>query len=162
MYSKKIGNPLQRKIEAIVAQKAVHGSVKHTDFGSIRNKSSVRAVLTSLGFKPCNEANPTVWNRPKNFRSLEVLSSIKGEVVDCEQSIKRSVGRPKTTIDMPTKRGQQVLDKIKEDGFYDVDNFELSQTYLSNIIFEIRELGYKVSSITGKNQRVVRYKLDKQ
>lgn len=75
---------------------------------------------------------------------------------------KKGAGRPKVRTEMSTQKGQQVLDKIKEDGFYDVDNFELSQTYLSNIIFEIRELGYKVSNIKGKNQRVVCYKLDKQ
>ncbi len=162
MYSRKLNNPLQRKIEAIVAQKAVYGSVKQTDFSSIRNKSSVRAVLTSMGFKPCNETSPAIWKRPKNLRALEVVNSAKAGVVDGGQNEKRSVGRPKTTSDMPTKKGQQVLDKIKEDGFYDVDNFELSQSYLSNIIGEIRELGYKVSGITGKNQRVVRYELDKQ
>ena len=161
MYSRKLNNPLQRKIEAIVAQKAVYGSVKQTDFSSIRNKSSVRAVLTNMGFKPCNEASPAIWKRPKNLRRLEEVKRVKVELMDDTKNIKRSVGRPKTTSDMSTKKGQQVLDQIKEDGFYDVDNFELSQSYLSNIIGEIRELGYKVSGITGKTQRVVRYELEK-
>lgn len=162
MYSRKLSNPLQGKIAAIVAQKAVYGSIKHTDFGSIRNKSSVRAVLIDMGFKPCNEASPTTWRRPKNLRGLEGASSEKVEVIDCAENIKRSIGRPKTTIDMPTKKGQQVLEQIIEKGFYDVDDFEFSQSYLSNIIGQIRELGYTINSITGKNRRIVRYELDKQ
>ena len=161
MYSRKLGNPLQSKIEAIVAQKAVYGSVKQTDFSSIRNKSSVRAVLTSMVFKPCNEASPAIWKRPKNLRDLRVANSAKAGVVDGEQNVKRSVGRPKTTSDMPTKKGQQVLEQLLEKGFYDVNDFELSQSYLSNIIGQIRELGYTVSGITGKSQRVVRYELEK-
>lgn len=161
MYCRKLGNPLQSKIEAIVAQKAVYGSVKQTDFSSIRNKSSVRAVLTSMGFKPCNEASPAIWKRPKNLRDLRVANSAKAGVVDGEQNVKRSVGRPKTTSDMPTKKGQQVLEQLLEKGFYDVNDFELSQSYLSNIIGQIRELGYTVSGITGKSQRVVRYELEK-
>lgn len=162
MYSRKLGNPLQSKIEAIVAQKAVYGSVKQTDFSSIRNKSSVRAVLTSMGFKPCNEASPAIWKRPKNLRDLRVANSAKAGVVDGEQNVKRIVGRPKTTSDMPTKKGQQVLEQLLEKGFYDVNDFELSQSYLSNIIGQIRELGYTVSGITGKSQRAVRYAMDKQ
>lgn len=162
MYSRKLGNPLQSKIEAIVAQKAVYGSVKQTDFSSIRNKSSVRAVLTSMGFKPCNEASPAIWKRPKNLRDLRVANSAKAGVVDGEQNVKRSVGRPKTTSDMPTKKGQQVLEQLLEKGFYDVNDFELSQSYLSNIIGQIRELGYTVNMTTGKNQKAVRYAMDKQ
>lgn len=162
MYSKKLSNPLASKIESIVAQKAIYGSVKHTDFNNIRNKSSVRSVLIDIGFKPCNEVRPIIWSRPKNLRGLEGVSGAKGEVIDCAKDIKRSVGRPKTTIDMPTKRGQQVLEQIIENGFYDVNDFDLSQTYLSNIIGQIRELGYTVNSITGKSRRIVRYELDKQ
>lgn len=162
MYSKKLSNPLQGKIEAIVAQKAIYGSVKQTDFNTVRNKSSVRAVLMNMGFKPCNEVSPITWRRPKHLRCLEGVSGAKGEVIDCVEDIKRSVGRPKTTIDMPTKKGQQVLEQILENGFYDVGDFDLSQTYLSNIIGQIRELGYTVNSIIGKNKRAIRYELDKQ
>ncbi|WP_296244783.1 MULTISPECIES: hypothetical protein [unclassified Psychrobacter] len=159
MYSKTLSNPLRSKIEAIVAQKAIHGSVKHTDFNGIRNKASVRAVLIDMGFKPCNEASPVTWKRPKPPRGLRVANSAKARVVDGEQNVKRSVGRPKTTSDMPTKKGQQVLEQLLEKGFYDVNDFELSQSYLSNIVGQIRELGYTVSGTTGKNQRVVRYEL---
>lgn len=142
-----------------MAQKALNGSVKHTDFDSIRNKSSVRAVLMNLGFKPCNEVNPTTWRQPKNLRALKDARSAKGEVIDGGKSVKRSVGRPKTSSDMPTKKGQQILEQMLENGFYDVGEFDMSQSYLSNIIGQMRELGYKISSITGESGRVVRYEL---
>ena len=74
---------------------------------------------------------------------------------------KKSVGRPKTATEMPTAKGQEVLEILRDKGFYDVSDWSLSQVYLSNIIGQIRELGYTVSGITGKSQRVVRYELEK-
>jgi hypothetical protein len=159
MYSKKINNPLYSKIESIVVQKTIDGVVKHREFDDIRNKSSVRAILTMMGFKPCNEANPIVWRRPKGIADSLGRAS---NVTSCARVVKRNVGRPQTTSEMPTEKGQQILEQIKEDGFYDVGDFDMSQSYLSNIMSQIRELGYTVSSIKGGNQRVIRYELNEQ
>nr|WP_313974082.1 hypothetical protein [uncultured Psychrobacter sp.] len=76
--------------------------------------------------------------------------------------VKKTMGRPKTVTEMPTAKGQEVLEILRDRGFYDVSDWSLSQVYLSNIIGQVRELGYKVSTITGKNQRAVRYAMDRQ
>jgi hypothetical protein len=139
---RKLGNPLYSKVEAIVDQKGAYGSVKHSDFDSIRNKSSVRAILTSMGYKPCNEAKPSVWKEARK-KSISTNSSIKAEK------------------EMGTKTGQLVLDELKANGVYQVSSFSLSRKYLDNIIVEIRELGYSVTGIREGNL-VKSYKLDAQ
>lgn len=139
MYSIKLGNPLQSKVEAIVAKKATYGSVNHSAFDSIRNKSSVCAVLISLGFKPCNEIRPYVWSLP-NSRA-------------------QSIVKPKR--EMSTKTGQQVLDHLKAKGIYYVDDFKLSRKYLVVIMTGIRGLGYDVETIR-EGYTLVAYKLNRQ
>lgn len=71
-------------------------------------------------------------------------------------------GRPKVTNDMPTEKGQQIFEQMKRDGFYDVVNFDMSMSYLSNIMSNISDMGYQLNSIRDKNQRVIRYELDTQ
>lgn len=63
---------------------------------------------------------------------------------------------------MPTAKGQEVLEILRDKGFYDVSDWSLSQVYLSNIIGQIRELGHTIKMTTGKNQKAVRYAMDKQ
>lgn len=74
----------------------------------------------------------------------------------------KGAGRTKTTSDMPTEKGQRIFDQIKRDGFYDVANFDMSLSYLSNIMTNIREMGYQLNSIKDERQRVIRYELDRQ
>lgn len=76
--------------------------------------------------------------------------------------VKKTVGRPKTATEMPTAKGQEVLEILRDKGFYDVSDWSLSQVYLSNIIGQVRELGRTVDVIKGKNRRVVRYVMDEQ
>lgn len=92
----------------------------------------------------------------------QALKNLKQGTAKTRVKKKKSVGRPKTATDMPTARGQEVLKVLRDKGFYDVSDWSLSQFYLSNIIGQVRELGYKVSTVTGKNQRSVRYVMDKQ
>lgn len=76
--------------------------------------------------------------------------------------VKKTVGRPKTATEMPTAKGQEVLEILRDKGFYDVSDWSLSQVYLCNIIGQVRELGHTVDVITGKNRRAVRYVMDEQ
>lgn len=62
---------------------------------------------------------------------------------------------------MTTKIGQEVLDQIKEKGFYQVSDFEMSRVYLGNIISDIRELGYKLVNVKV-GRKITQYRLDEQ
>lgn len=78
-----------------------------------------------------------------------------------KKPIKRSVGRPKVRTEMPTAKGQEILDTLKNEGEFKVAGFDLSHRYLGNIIGDIRNLGYSVTSIkVGKF--VETYRLDRQ
>lgn len=90
----------------------------------------------------------------------EVITRAKVGVKTKKQG--KGAGRTKTTTDMPTEKGQQIFEQIKKDGFYNVVNFDMSMSYLSNIMSNIREMGYALSSIKDENQRVIRYELDRQ
>jgi hypothetical protein len=67
----------------------------------------------------------------------------------------------KKVTEMPTVAGQEVLDAIKENGFYDVSDFKQSGNYLRAITTQIRALGYSLKPIR-KGMRIVRYVLGKQ
>lgn len=73
--------------------------------------------------------------------------------------------KPVKTIDfsekMTTKVGQEVLDQIKEKGFYQVSDFQMSRVYLGNIISDIRELGYKLVNVKV-GRKITQYRLDEQ
>lgn len=63
--------------------------------------------------------------------------------------------------EMTTELGQQVLDKLRKQGFYDPSEFPLSVQYIRKIITQIRALGYTVTSERRK-RRILRYVLNKQ
>ncbi|KAA0915792.1 hypothetical protein [Psychrobacter sp. ANT_WB68] len=78
-----------------------------------------------------------------------------------KKTIKRSVGRPKVRTEMPTAKGQQVLDQLKSEGVYQVSDWPLSRKYLEVMIYEARQLGYAIENIKA-GTRTTHYKLDKQ
>ena len=92
----------------------------------------------------------------------QALKNLKQGTAKTRVKKKKSVGRPKTATEMPTAKGQEVLEILRDKGFYDVSDWSLSQVYLSNIIGQIRELGHTIKMTTGKNQKAVHYAMDKQ
>lgn len=92
----------------------------------------------------------------------QALKNLKQGTAKTRVKKKKSVGRPKTATEMPTAKGQEVLEILRDKGFYDVSDWSLSQVYLSNIIGQIRELGHTINMTTGKNQKAVRYAMDEQ
>lgn len=111
-------------------------------------------------FNPAMDGERKRGIRRAKIEHKQALKNLKQGTA--KTRVKKTMGRPKTVTEMPTAKGQEVLEILRDKGFYDVSNWSLSQVYLSNIIGQIRELGYKVSTITGKNQRAVRYAMDKQ
>ena len=69
--------------------------------------------------------------------------------------------KSKPQIEMLTKRGQKVLDKLKADGVFCVADWDMKRKYLSLIMSEVRALGYEIGSIKS-GRFVTHYTLDKQ
>ena len=63
--------------------------------------------------------------------------------------------------EMPTKKGRDVLAKLKADGVFCVADWDMERKYLSLIMTDARSLGYKVGSIKS-GRFVTHYTLGKQ
>ena len=109
-----------------------------------------------------NLDNGTAVLRQKSERTKPVAKPKTVKVAKPAKEKANVAKKPAKTINlsekMTTKVGQEVLDQIKEKGFYQVSDFEMSRVYLSNIISDIRELGYKLVNIkTGR--KTTQYRL---
>lgn len=62
---------------------------------------------------------------------------------------------------MPTKKGGEVLEKLKADGVFCVADWDMERKYLSLIMTDIRDLGYEIGSIKS-GRFVTHYTLDEQ
>lgn len=62
--------------------------------------------------------------------------------------------------EMSTKKGREVLEKLKAEGVICVADWDMERKYLSFIMTDARELGYKVGSIKS-GRFVTHYTLDK-
>ena len=63
--------------------------------------------------------------------------------------------------EMSTKKGREVLEKLKADGVFCVADWDMQRKYLSRIMTDARSLGYKVCSIRS-GRFVTHYTLDEQ
>lgn len=140
MYSKKLSNPLYKRVSAIALAGTRNNEIRNTAFDGIRNKQSVRAILLSMGFTPCNYTKPVTWRLKKRVGPRET---------------------PNTVVEMRTKCGQEVLDQLKSKGVIDTSEWTLSKKYLSVIIHDIRSLGYNIRTIK-KGRFATHYTLDEQ
>lgn len=64
-------------------------------------------------------------------------------------------------IEMPTQRGQEVLDQLKENGEYHVSQWSGNRKYLILIMSHARNIGYEVESVKA-GRTVTHYKLIRQ
>ena len=63
--------------------------------------------------------------------------------------------------EMSTKKGREVLEKLKAEGVICVADWDMERKYLSFIMTDARELGYKIGSIKS-GRFVTHYTLDEQ
>ena len=63
--------------------------------------------------------------------------------------------------EMSTKKGREVLEKLKAEGVICVADWDMERKYLSFIMTDIRDLGYKIGSIKS-GRFVTHYTLDEQ
>ena len=94
-------------------------------------------------------------------KQLKVAKNIAKPAKEKVNVAKKPVKTINFSEKMTTKVGQEVLDQIKEKGFYQVSDFQMSRVYLGNIISDIRELGYKLVGVKS-GRLIVRYELDAQ
>lgn len=67
--------------------------------------------------------------------------------------------KPKKGANDLTAVGQQFLDTLKDQGFYETKNFTKSKTYMQKIVNQLRAMGYQVEA-ERKSIAIVRYVLD--
>ena len=151
-YAKTCGTP----DDIIEAFKRERGYIDLDDPEQRRKYSSD----AQISFNPRASIERTEGIKRAKIEHKQALKNLKQGTA--KTRVKKTVGRPKTATEMPTAKGQEVLEILRDKGFYDVSDWNLSQVYLSNIIGQIRELGHTVDVITGKNRRAVRYVMDEQ
>ena len=152
-YPKTCGTP----DDIIEAVKRERGFIDLDDPEQRRKYSSSDSRIS---FNPRASIERTEGIKRAKIEHKQALKNLKQGTA--KTRVKKTVGRPKTATEMPTAKGQEVLEILRDKGFYDVSDWSLSQVYLSNIIGQIRELGHTVDVITGKNRRAVRYVMDEQ
>lgn len=76
--------------------------------------------------------------------------------------IKRNANKNTKTKDgMSSKKGREVLEKLKADGIFCVADWDMNRKYLSLIMTDARRLGYKIGCIKS-GRLVTHYTMDKQ
>ena len=69
-------------------------------------------------------------------------------------------GKPVIT-EMPTRKGQEVLDQLKENGEYHVSQWSGNRKYLILIMSNARQIGYEIETVKA-GRTVTHYKLNTQ
>src|SRR5690606_2519010 len=86
---------------------------------------------------------------------------IAKKLAEWRKEDRRKDSQPKQVSDGMTQAGQEVLDKLLGQGFFDVADWNMSYKYFQGILRAIRNKGYKVRG-ERENRIIVRYVLDKQ
>lgn len=131
-----INHPLYNQVCEIIDSKVKNRSIRHSEFSHIRNQASVRAILAFKGYHPNCTTLTYLW-------SLDAFKM--KDIKDVNQQMK-------------TKTGQKILDDLKDNGVYHVANFDKSRQQLSNILVDIRALGYQLEP-TRTGRTITSYKL---
>lgn len=96
----------------------------------------------------------------KNLAKQEALDAkeiAKQLTVWRRESAKKN--KPKKGTNELTVIGQQFLDTLKNQGFYETKDFPKSKTYMQKIVNQLRAMGYQIEA-ERKSIAIVRYVLD--
>ncbi|WP_413520622.1 hypothetical protein [Psychrobacter glacincola] len=129
MIGKKPTHPLYNRVAEIVAQKVAYGEIRHSEFKGIRNQSSVKAVLTRMGFEANCTNNPIVWSLAGTKRAAPKID---------KKIIMPKYKRKSTSL------SQQIRDDLLEGKTIYVDDIPLCRKYVIKIVNDIRRLGIRV------------------
>lgn len=138
-------NPLYKTIIKIIDEKR-HGSVriKHSDFSHIRNQSSVKAILTELGYTANCQAKPDFWEK---------------KAIDEKQYIDPA----KIVIPKNKRKEVSISEQIRIDllagELIVLDQIPLGRKYVIKIINDIRKLGVKIDMLKGDQGAATAYRL---
>lgn len=118
-------SPLFNTVKSIAVRNMQDSQVQHSAFNSVRNRASVVAVMTHLGYTPNSPVMIKTWTLKDSKRTGQGVPVAK----------------------MPTKAGQEVLKILVEKGIVYAAELTISAKYLQNIIYEIRSIGYEVEPV---------------
>lgn len=72
--------------------------------------------------------------------------------------LKREAEGKLVITEMPTKKGQEVLDQLKENGEYQISQWSGNRKYLILIMSHARQIGYEIETVKA-GRTVTHYKL---
>ena len=101
------------------------------------------------------------WRRESKPKPTAAASPAKKEARRLERTVlttNRRKGLPRSR-EMSTKKGRDVLKKLKANGVFCVADWDMKREYLSLIMTDARNLGYKIGSIKS-GRFVTHYTLD--
>lgn len=103
------------------------------------------------------------WRRESKPKPTEGELAAKKEARRLKRNELKRIRHKEVTQggEMPTKKGREVLAKLKADGMFCVADWGMKRKYLSLIMTDVRDLGYKVGSIKS-GRFVTHYTLDEQ
>ena len=131
MIGKKPTHPLYNRIAKIVESKVAYGEIRHIEFKSIRNQSSVKAVLVQMGFEANCMDNPILWSLPSAKRAAPKID---------KKIIMPKYKRKEISL------SQQVKNDLLDGKIIYVDEVPLCRKYVSKIVSQIRKLGIRVDT----------------
>lgn len=131
MIGKKPTHPLYNRVAEIVAQKVAYGEIRHSEFKGIRNQSSVKAVLTRMGFEANCTNNPILWTLAGTKRAAPKID---------KKIIMPKYKRKEISL------SQQVKNDLLDGKIIYVDEVPLCRKYVSKIVSQIRKLGIRVDT----------------
>lgn len=125
-------HPLYNRVQEIVTKRSVGGMIKNSDFGSIRNQASVRAILIGMGYKPNCQVSPYSWRLPT-----------------VDESKNQGFITPR----------QHVITELKNGRTIRVVDIDLPTKYLSSLVSTVRASGVIIESVCDPvTKQVVWYK----
>lgn len=139
------GNPLYKKVSSIALAKKMHREVRQSAFNGIRNQSSVRAIMKSLGYKADCETNPQIWK----IKPIPVKRSI-------------SIEKPRA-VPVGTRRKIELM--LKADGVFHFKDMGVSRDHAIKLGYRLRAEGWQIENINAKREgkagrpRIIGFKL---
>lgn len=126
-----------------------------------------RQALKNLAKQEAQDAKEiakqlTVWRKQSKPKPTEEELAAKKEARRIRRNernrLKRKAESKPVITEMPTRKGQEVLDQLKENGEYHVSQWSGNRKYLILIMSNARQIGYEIETVKA-GRTVTHYKL---
>lgn len=146
-------NPKARKVARAKAQREHRQALKNLAKQEAQDAKKIARQLVK--WRKEGKVAPTAEELAANKEARR----IKRNEANRKRSLALNAGNIKN--EMPTARGQEVLDKLKSNGEYHVSQWSGKRNYLILIMSNARQIGYNVEAVKA-GRTVTHYKLNTQ